>query len=88
MRRAGKRATLPFVILALVPPTRLRMTAPAYIPTPRHPEYAGPQMRPNSFPIVPMPPKSFGIRPWFSSIETELRDVPNGHDVTLAPQTP
>ena len=41
MRWAGKRATLPFVILALVPPTRLRMTAPAYIPTPRHPEYAG-----------------------------------------------
>jgi hypothetical protein len=41
MRWAGKRATVPFVILALVPPTRLRMTAPAYIPIPRHPEYAG-----------------------------------------------
>ena len=41
MRWAGKRATVPFVILALVPPTRLRMTAPAYIPIPRYPEYAG-----------------------------------------------
>ena len=42
MRRAGKRATLPFVILASgFPPTRLWMTAPAYIPIPRHPEYAG-----------------------------------------------
>jgi hypothetical protein len=41
MRWAGKRATVPFVILALVSPTRLRMTAPAYIPIPRHPEYAG-----------------------------------------------
>jgi hypothetical protein len=42
MRRAGERATLPFVILASgFPPTRLWMTAPAYIPIPRHPEYAG-----------------------------------------------
>ena len=42
MRRAGKRATLPYVILASgFPPTRLWMTAPAYIPIPRHPEYAG-----------------------------------------------
>ena len=42
MRRAGKRATLPFVILASgFPPTRLWMTALAYIPIPRHPEYAG-----------------------------------------------
>ena len=58
MRWAGKRATVPFVILALVPPTRLRMTAPAYIPIPRHPEYAGASDEAEQLPVLPMSPKS------------------------------
>ena len=42
MRRAVKRFSLTFVILASgSSPTGLWMTAPAYIPIPRHPEYAG-----------------------------------------------
>jgi hypothetical protein len=42
MRRAAKRFSLTFVILASgSSPTGLWMTAPAYIPIPRHPEYAG-----------------------------------------------
>ena len=53
MRWAGKRATVPFVILALVPPTRLRMTAPAYIPIPRHPEYAGASEEAEQLPNAP-----------------------------------
>ena len=54
MRRAGERATLPFVILASgFPPTRLWMTAPAYIPIPRHPEYAGASEEAEQLPNAP-----------------------------------
>jgi len=37
----------------LVPPTRLWMTAPAYIPIPRHPEYAGASEEAEQLPNAP-----------------------------------
>jgi hypothetical protein len=53
MRRAGKRALSLVILASGFPPTRLWMTAPAYIPIPRHPEYAGASEEAEQLPNAP-----------------------------------